>query len=61
MAYTDEIAKASQAAYNAWIQGQRDAGVTCDADLSPKEKKERKEFDKNRTDTYTGTWPARQK
>ena len=30
----EEISKASQVAYNAWLQAQVDAGVTCDADLS---------------------------
>ncbi len=55
----EEISKASQVAYNAWLQAQVDAGVTCDADLSVEEKAKRRVFDDARKDTYTGKWPAR--
>lgn len=61
MSYIEEISKASQAAYKADIQARREAQDFCDDDLSPEEKKEREEFDRNRAATYTGQWPARSK
>ena len=56
-----EISKASQASYEAYMQQRQQAQDFCDDDLSPEEKKKRKEFDRARAATYTGQWPARQK
>lgn len=56
-----EISKASQAAYEAYMQQRQAAEDFCDEDLSPEERKEREEFDRARAATYTGQWPARSK
>jgi hypothetical protein len=56
-----QIEEASQEAYKADMAARQAAGETCDADLSPKERAERAAFDKDRSGTYTGNWPARQK
>ena len=60
----NEISQASQAAYEAEMaKRQVDDAVLeeCDRDLSPKERKEREEFDAARARHYTGKWPAGQK
>lgn len=54
----NEISEQSQAEYNAWIAQQQAAGVDCDEDLGPKERKAREEFDQDRSRWYGARWPA---